>query len=606
MAAGSPARAPIPGIPAACAAGGATWRKPDPGASRQELPLSAGAELAFSGTARKPAARALAGDVMHYKYVPPGLQTELEALTVDDAIDHLRNHLGNFLLDTPVCVHYLNRMGSETGGLKTHRQVAWLHWLVRSYARLAPFDEQAAVLAARIEGAPEDSPLHRALAKVRTPEALVNRIEQTVNRPPDEARQLLLGLFRELPFSVALADRLLHLDLKQDITPGEGWHESLRCPPLLRGIFDRERFRMCMLHGNDAMALDLRDQTREAGAGDPGWLNCAAELAVRTGHRAEGMDFYRASLRQDPTQIPVALRLHELENPFAPQPDALGDASGPIAIFLYSYNKRDLLEQTLRSLAASDTGNATITLLLNGCSDGSSEMAAGLNGSLFGGRMDIIDLPVNVGAPAARNWLLHTPRGREAAYVAFLDDDVEVPANWLAALVSVLRSNPRAGVAGAKTVFPGGPRRLQYLYRTVSVAQPGLLRISLDTPNFNYDGGFYDFVRPTANVMGCCHVFTRAALDKVRDFDIRFSPSQMDDIAHDLDLCLHGFEAVYCGLVTCVHHQMSGTGIGNTQIVRLGNVLGNDVKFYYRFAEHLAALKELTARHAVPDLPPGA
>ncbi|BFR50187.1 glycosyltransferase [Nitratidesulfovibrio sp. HK-II] len=543
---------------------------------------------------------------MHYRYLPPGLQTELEALTVDDAIGHLRNHLGNFLLDATLCVHYLNRLAAESGGLQTPRQVAWLRWLVRAYARLAPFNEQAAVLAARVDGSPEDTPLHRALAKVRIPDPMRQRVEQTANQPPAEARDLLLRLFRDMPFSVDIADRLLLLDLQLGTPPGEGWHESLRCPPLLRGIFDRERFRMCMLHGSDALALELRDQTRDAGAGAPGWLNCAAELAVRTNDRAEGMNFYRASLRLDPTQIPVALRLRELEAPFAPLPDALTASTGPLAIFLYSYNKRDLLEQTLRSLAASDTGNATITLLLNGCSDGSSEMAAGLNASLFGGRMDIIDLPVNVGAPAARNWLLHTPRGRNAAYVAFLDDDVEVPATWLAMLVSVLRANPRAGVAGAKTVFPGAPRRLQYLYRTVSVAQPGLLRISLSTPSFNYDGGFYDFIRPTANVMGCCHVFTRAALDAVRDFDIRFSPSQMDDIAHDLDLCLHGFEAVYCGLVACVHHQMSGVGIGNVHAARMGNVLGNDVKFYYRFAEQLDALRQLTARHAVPDLPPGA
>ncbi|NHZ47052.1 glycosyltransferase [Nitratidesulfovibrio liaohensis] len=542
---------------------------------------------------------------MQYRYIAPGLQTELEALSADDAIDHLRNYLGNFLLDAPVCVSYLNRLAAEPGGLKTPRQVAWLRWLVHTFARLRPFDEQAVTLAARVNGTPEDTPLHRALAKVRIPDPLRQRVEQTSNQPPVEAHELLLRLHRDMPFSVEVADRLLRLDLKLGIEPGTGWYDGLRCPPLLRGLLDRERFRACMLHGNDAMALELRDHTHALGADDPGWLNCAAELAVRTGGRAAGMDFYRTSLRLNPTQIPVALRLRELEQPFVTPPDALDPAGGPVAIFLYSWNKRDLLEQTLRSLAASETGEASVTLLLNGCTDGSAEMAAALNASLFGGRMEIIDLPVNVGAPAARNWLLHTPHGREAAFVAFLDDDVEVPANWLSTLVSVLRANPRAGVAGAKTVFPGTPRRLQYLYRNVSVAQPGLLRISLDTPNFNYDGGFYDYIRPTANVMGCCHVFTRAALDAVRDFDLRFSPSQMDDIAHDLDLCLHGFEVVYCGLVSCVHHQMSGVGIGNVHAARMGNVLGNDVKFYYRFAEHLDALSQLTARHAVPETPPG-
>lgn len=543
---------------------------------------------------------------MQYASIAPGLQAELAALGVDETIDHLRNHLGNFLLDAPVCVSYLNRLATEPDGLTAPRPVAWLLWLARAFARLSPFDAQAAEFCARIGALPKDAPLHRALAKARPHETVTSRAQQVAGHPPDEARQRLLDLLREAPFAVGIAERLLHLDLGLGILPGAGWHESLRCPPLLREIFERERFRMCLLHGDDAAALELRDQTREAGAGDPGWLNCAAELAARTGDRAGAAAWYRKSLRQDPTQIPVGLRLRELETPFTPLPDALAPASGSMAIFLYSYNKLTLLEKTLRSLAASDIGEASVTLLLNGCSDGSSEMAAGLNGELFNGRMEIIDLPVNVGAPAARNWLLRTPRGREAAFVAFLDDDVEVPANWLPLLVSVLRANPRAGVAGAKTVFPGAPRRLQYVYRNVAVARPGLLRISLATPNFNYDSGFYDFLRPTANVMGCCHVLTRAALDAVRDFDIRFSPSQMDDIAHDLDLCLHGFEIMYCGLVACVHHQMSGVGIGNANLARMGNVQGNDVKFYYRFADRLDALRECTARHLLPDMPPRA
>jgi hypothetical protein len=38
----------------------------------------------------------------------------------------------------------------------------------------------------------------------------------------------------------------------------------------------------------------------------------------------------------------------------------------------------------------------------------------------------------------------------------------------------------------------------------------------------------------------------------------------------------------------------------------MGNVLGNDVKFYYRFADRLDELRGLTARHPVPDTPPEA
>ncbi len=227
-------------------------------------------------------------------------------------------------------------------------------------------------------------------------------------------------------------------------------------------------------------------------------------------------------------------------------------------------------------------------------------MVKQLNQRIFADKLKIIELPVNIGAPAARNWLLATEEGRKAEYVAFLDDDVDMPNDWLAALLTTLQVSPDAGVAGAKVVSPGRPRRLQYLYRNIAVAREGMIRLSFYIPSRNFDSGGYDFIRETDNVMGCCHVFTRAAVDAVPTFDIRFSPSQMDDISHDLDLRLKGFKVMYCGLVTCTHHQMSGVGqttVSDTS--RQGNVIGNDAKFFYKYCnqiDKLAMLNNLSDR----------
>jgi GT2 family glycosyltransferase len=277
-----------------------------------------------------------------------------------------------------------------------------------------------------------------------------------------------------------------------------------------------------------------------------------------------------------------------------------------IAVCLYSWNKSEVLQAALRSLAASEIGGAKVLVLLNGCTDGSFEAVSALNQRLFGGGMEILNLPVNVGAPAARNWLMATQACREADYVAFWDDDVTVQPDWLPKMLTVLRNTPGAGVVGAKILSPGAPKRWQYLYRNLSVAQEGILRWSLDVPNFRYDQGFYDLTRPTATVMGCCHVFTRAACDATAGFDLRFSPSQTDDIVHDLDLCLKGFKVMYCGLVECEHHQKSGIGPG-TQIdlAKYGQVQGNEVKFYYRFADRLPQMKTLNNLGEAPDCPDG-
>jgi GT2 family glycosyltransferase len=297
----------------------------------------------------------------------------------------------------------------------------------------------------------------------------------------------------------------------------------------------------------------------------------------------------------------VRYRLEELEQPFRPDPAML---DRHVAIFLYSFNKSELLQLTLRSLAASERGNAKIVVLLNNCTDDSLAAVTALNQDLFAGSLEIISLPVNIGAPAARNWLLSTEHGQKAEYVAFLDDDVEVPHDWLIKLLTVLRTHPDAGVVGAKILAPGTPKRYQYLYRNISVARDDLLRISLVTPNFNYDCGVYDFIRPTATVMGCCHVFTRAALDAAPWFDIHFSPTQMDDISHDLDLCLRGFKVMYCGLVECVHHQNSGIGRNTAHdLIKLGNVMGNDVKFFYRYLSEAAKLRKMNNLILTPEFP---
>ncbi len=279
-----------------------------------------------------------------------------------------------------------------------------------------------------------------------------------------------------------------------------------------------------------------------------------------------------------------------------------------VAVCIYSYNKAELLAKTLLSLGKSNLGRARIYCLLNGCTDDSLERVKSMQSQLFAkNAFKIIALPVNIGAPAARNWLLSLPEVRSSEYVAFLDDDVEVPGNWLEGLVSTLHDHPSSGVAGVKVLNPGHPIRMQYLYRNIAVARNDLIRISLIVPNRNFDVGFYDVVRSTVNVMGCCHVFSRKALDAVPFFDIRYSPSQMDDIAHDIHLVLAGFEVVYNGYIYCVHHQKSGIGRATSDVSldKVGNVIGNDVKFSYHFANYLEDLQTLNNLQEVPKYPSG-
>ncbi len=72
-----------------------------------------------------------------------------------------------------------------------------------------------------------------------------------------------------------------------------------------------------------------------------------------------------------------------------------------------------------------------------------------------------IHLQVNVGAPAARNWLLAEPEVRKAKWAVFLDDDVELEPNWLEELLATAQSYGNPGAVGCRITSTGAPRSLQ-------------------------------------------------------------------------------------------------------------------------------------------------
>ena len=128
-----------------------------------------------------------------------------------------------------------------------------------------------------------------------------------------------------------------------------------------------------------------------------------------------------------------------------------GKVSGRVAIVLYSFNKAAELDATLESLFASDIASHPVWVLDNGSSDGTAAVIDSWV-ERAGGRLRRIDLHVNIGAPAARNWLMSVPDVRECEWIAYLDDDVELPADWLSLFGAAVDTYPQAGVWGCKVV----------------------------------------------------------------------------------------------------------------------------------------------------------
>jgi GT2 family glycosyltransferase len=350
----------------------------------------------------------------------------------------------------------------------------------------------------------------------------------------------------------------------------------------------------------------------------PGWLVREGECRRRLGDRESARALWRRALAVRPWQINLLLRLRDLER----GSDIPGDPPpGRGEILLYSWNHGPDLDKTLAALAASALGGCGLTVLDNGSSDNTPAVIRSWQ-ERFGGRMKTLALPVNVGAPAARNWLLSLESSKAADWVVFLDDDALVPPDWLGYFGTALRLHPEAGIVGCRVVDMDAPMTMQsvdlHFERAASKAQeppkPGpqdertsrfsggnMVNTHVTVPDF----GQYKYLRTAVSVTGCCHLLTRENLEEVGDFDLRFSPSQFDDLERDLRSCLKGKFCLYQGHLAVRHSKRSGVA-ARISPRQQADVTGNLSKLRAGYTpEQMDAIVEEDMRRLREDLTTG-
>jgi len=522
-----------------------------------------------------------------------GMSAQLEELSLDEMVLYIRNYLHSFLLDDRVCGVFIQRLGTDP---QVHAHPAarrCLLYLMGKALKLRPFRPGVLDAAARLTPTPEIRErleIVNALNSAKETFDLIIGLD--VGEHAEDVRQFLAQLIHAHPSHVAAAQYALYVEKELGLPPGP-WLGDFKCPRRLQPLWQASLF------DHHARLRDWETAMSLWPSLAPDRLNeeilaLAGDMFAARGDTAQALALYDRSLELDPLQTPVRLRRNELASPFPVDPSLV--ESRKVAILLYSWNKADVLARTLESLSGSEIGPAAIHVLLNGCTDRSREMVESMRARFPHNELTVHDLHVNIGAPAARNWLMNLPEVRATDYIAFLDDDVLVQKDWLARFLTVAESDPKVAVVGAKIVTPGTPPRLQYLYRHVAISDHGLLKMSLHAPLDTFDTGLYDFVRETRNVMGCQHLLRTSALDAApAGFDIRFSPSQVDDIEHDLALCLAGYKVMYCGTVTCEHLQQSGVTLEARAFnpSQVGNAVANDMKLFYKYFYDLPKLKVL-------------
>ncbi len=200
------------------------------------------------------------------------------------------------------------------------------------------------------------------------------------------------------------------------------------------------------------------------------------------------------------------LRLHDLERDVD---RATAGLDGGLALLLYTFNKASDLDRTLAGLSRADLSFAPgtrIVVLDNGSTDATPDVLAAWADRLGPDLFERVDLPVNIGAPAARNWLMRHPRVTGSAWAAYLDDDADLPRT------SSAGSPPRSGpIRGRRLRLPrvdaGNPSHIQSadFFLEPIPAVPGAPPFSraFETSRghlHSLDMGRFAYLRPCASV----------------------------------------------------------------------------------------------------------
>ncbi|AMK12374.1 glycosyltransferase family 2 protein [Pseudodesulfovibrio indicus] len=321
----------------------------------------------------------------------------------------------------------------------------------------------------------------------------------------------------------------------------------------------------------------------------------AGEALLRMGRRGEAKAALAGLWQAIPWHVNLTLKVHDI---FRPAPLADSADTGDAAILVYSWNKADLLADTLDSLLKSDIGAAKVFALNNGSTDHTARVLAEAVQRFGADRMHVETLPINVGAPGARNWLLSLPEVRAVKWAAFLDDDIVLPEDWLLRLLGPVKGRDDIGAVGCRITAARPPYGLQSadynLFPTPPVeTAPGALPnrvLVYDNCAGALDSGLFTYSRPCLSVSGCCHLVNLRSIERTGGFDLRYTPSQFDDLDRDLRASLNGTPALYVGGLAIRHVQHSSLAKSRTA-GQIGQVMGNKLKLDTKYSdEELARL----------------
>ena len=271
------------------------------------------------------------------------------------------------------------------------------------------------------------------------------------------------------------------------------------------------------------------DGTRE-------WLDYATVRARIDGIRQQQRE------SKNPAPYPmISIEPHQVVEAAAKIRLPEAPAQPDVTILIPVFNHLSTTLECLTSIAEhSSASSPTFEVLV--ANDGSTDATAQLLATIP--NLRLVNQPANLGFLRNCNAAATHAHGR---LLLLLNNDVQVTAGWLAALVGCLESSPDIGAAGPRVVYPSGwlQEAGTRLLRDGSSEMIGLNDLP-QLPRYRYS-------RDVDYCGGACLLLRRADFDRLRGFDECFAPAYCEDSDLCMRLRAEGRRIVYCADATVVH-----------------------------------------------------